>query len=140
MKKTLKFAVCCISLWIFCISFDMISLASAAAADANALYQPKGRRDPFVQLVAAGSAQRTGSLLAVEMPEDLIVEGIACDGQQGCIVIANGTVLREGEGAGNVKAVKIKQDGALFTVNEVEVFKPVYQDEEKTPMTPPASS
>lgn len=135
MKKALKSVICCISVWIFCISFDMISLTFAAAEN-TALYQAKGRRDPFVQLVSAGTAQRNGSLLAVEMPEDLVVEGIACDGQQGCIVIANGTVLREGESAGNVKAVKVRADGALFTVSEVEVFKPVYQQEEQKAQTP----
>ena len=132
MKEMLKFVMGCLSLWIFYISFAMISIADAAPASETAsLYQAKGRRDPFVQLVSAGSVQRTGSLMAVEMPEDLIVEGIACDAEKGCIVIANGTVMKQGESVGSVKALKIQNDGATFLVNEAEVFKTIYQEEEK---------
>ena len=98
-------------------------------ADQN-LYSARGKRDPFTQLISKTSRQASG-LIGVETAEELSVEGIVYDSAKGSIVIANGSVLREGEELGNVKVVKIKNDGVLFSVNGIESFKPIYQEDSK---------
>jgi hypothetical protein len=88
------------------------------------LYNPKGRRDPFIALVGS-SVRSTGNLLSVEGPEDLNVEGIAFD-PAGSVVVVNGSVMKEGETVGNVKVVRVGSTNATFEVNGFEFVKEVY--------------
>ena len=68
--------------------------------------------------------------MSVETIEELSVEGIVYD-PKGSVVIVNGTVLKEGEELGAVKVLKIQENGALFSINGVESFKPLYEDSKK---------
>ena len=118
----------CYFLWISVPAFGMISLTSEAGAEEK-LYSAKGKRDPFVQLVGSSSKASTGGLLGVESVEEILVEGIVQDADpKNSIVIANGSVLKEGEEIGNVKLLKIDRDGALFSVNGVEGRRELYQE------------
>ena len=107
----------------------MIFVEFAAEAAEEGLYNPRGKRDPFVPLVTTATRVSSG-LVSVENAEELTVEGIVYD-PKGSIVVVNGTVLKEGEELGAVKVLKIKSDGALFSVNGVEAFKPLYEDTKK---------
>ena len=95
------------------------------------LYTAKGKRDPFVQLVTTGARPSAGGLLSVESIEEITVEGIVYAGHKDSIVVANGSVMKEGDEVGNVKVLEIKPDGAVFAVNGVESYKPLYQEETK---------
>lgn len=118
-------------LWILTAAFGMIFLdIFNAVASEQTLYSAKGKRDPFVQLITMTSRVSAG-LVGVETLEEIVIEGIIYDSKKGSVVIANGSVLREGEELGNVKVIKIKPDGAVFSVNGVEGYKPMYQDEDK---------
>ena len=107
----------------------MISLCCCAVAAEEGLYNPHGKRDPFVSLVTTATRVSSG-LVSVENIEELNVEGIVYD-PKGSIIVVNGTVLKEGEELGAVKVLKIREDGALFSINGVESFKPLYEDSKK---------
>ena len=122
-------------LWLFPCLFGMIlsdSTAVRAAETESALYNAKGKRDPFVQLVATSAKLSAGGILSVESIEEITIEGIVIDANpKESIVIANGSVLKEGEEVGNVKVLQIKPEGAAFSVNGVDGYKPLYQGEVK---------
>ena len=118
-------------LWLFPLSFGIIQLVSQPCVAEESLYTAKGKRDPFVQLVTTGTRQAAGGLLSVESMEEITVEGIVYAGHKDSIVIANGSVMKEGDEVGNVKVLEIKPDGAVFSVNGVEAYKPLYQEEIK---------
>ena len=46
------------------------------------------------------------------------------------MLIANGTLLKEGEEQGAVKVLKIEPGGAHFSVNGIEGFRAQYQSEQ----------
>ena len=109
----------------------MIYPSYVAAADSGkAVYDPHGKRDPFMPLVTLATKVSSG-LLGVENIDEIVVEGIVYDPKKGSIVIASGSVLKEGEEFGNVKVVSIKPNGAEFSINGVQAFKALYQEEPK---------
>ena len=116
-------------LWILIISFG-IMMPNLAWADEEKLYTAEGHRDPFVQLVmVSGSRQTVSGLLGVENIDDIRVEGVVMDvDPRKSIIIANGTVLKEGDEFGSVKLLKIQADGGVFSVNGIEGFKALYQE------------
>jgi len=115
--------------WILFISFGNIMSAGTTLA-AELVYDPHGKRDPFVPLVTTQSKESSG-LLGVEQIEEVNVEGIVYDKKNGSVVILNGSVLKEGEEMGSVKVLGIKPDGVLLSLNGVEGFKTLYQEEKK---------
>jgi hypothetical protein len=117
-------------MWSFALCFGIIFCESAQA---EKLYASKGKRDPFVPLVTSGSKIGTAAgLAAVESVDEIVIEGLMFDSvPKNSVVVVNGSVLKEGDEVGNVKVLKIRQDGAQFSVNGIEGFKPLYQDESK---------
>lgn len=113
-------------LWILPIGFGMILVTPLSA---GTLYDPHGKRDPFVPLVSASS--RAWGLMGVETLDEIVVEGVVYDAKGGSIVIVNGTILKEGEEHGPLRVIQIRPDGAVFSVNGMEGFKPLYKDQGK---------
>jgi hypothetical protein len=119
-------------LWILLPMFGIMASHSGSAAEA--MYAAKGRRDPFVPLVGAAGTKTTAAkgIEAVETAEELTVEGVLMDADPNkTVVIVNGEVLKLGEGAGNVKVLKIDAKGALFSINGMEAYKQLYQEDQK---------
>ena len=115
--------------WNLLPAFGMIFMSSALIAAEESMYNAHGKRDPFIPLVTSTMKSSSSNLLGVETIDDLVVEGVVYDPQQGSVVIVNGTVLKEGEELGSVKVVKVKVDGAFFLINGVNGFKEIYQEE-----------
>jgi hypothetical protein len=120
--------------WLFYLAFGIIACEVSYAA--QSLYDAKGRRDPFTPLITSDAkVTKTGvvsGLMRVETLDEIIVEGVMNDNDpKKSVIILNGSVLREGEVAGNVKVVKLQADGAVISVNGVEGFKPIYKEENK---------
>ena len=113
-------------LWIVLMASGMISVSCFTDAAEEGLYNPRGKRDPFVSLVTTTTRVSSG-LVSVESIEELSMEGIVYD-PKGSVVIVNGTMLKEGEELGAVKVIKISPAGALFLINGVESFKSLYED------------
>ncbi|MGH7197807.1 MAG: hypothetical protein ACREH5_03600 [Candidatus Omnitrophota bacterium] len=105
----------------------MILSASELFAAEEVLYDAAGKRDPFVPLFAVGGGEG-GDLLSVNSVDELRVEGVVYDPAQGSIVVANGTVLKEGQEVGSVKVIRVGPKGAVFSVNGIEEFKPLYEE------------
>lgn len=105
----------------------MIFAASTAFCEESVLYDAQGKRDPFTPLVTTFTREASG-LLGAESLEDIVVEGIVYDPPSGSIVIANGTVMREGEEVGPVKLLSIEAQGAQFSVNGVEGYRALYEE------------
>ncbi len=118
----------CFFLWILSASFGMICDVEAATSGEDSLYHSHGKRDPFVPLITMTSREAAG-LLGVENIDDIIIEGIVYDPKHGSVAIVNGSVLQEGETLGNVKVIEIKPSGAMFSVNGIEGFKTMYQED-----------
>lgn len=115
-------------LWISGLTFGMI-FSEANAFAQEKLYNIKGKRDPFVQLIGASSKASTGGLLGVETLEEILIEGIVNDSNpKNSILVTNGMVMKEGDEVGNVKLLKIDPNGALFSVNGMEGYKTLYQE------------
>lgn len=115
-------------LWIPIFSSVMIVACQAHAAEKE-LYTAKGQRDPFVQLLSAGAKQAVSGLVGVDSLEDIRVEGVVADADPKLsIAIVNGTIMKSGDQVGVVKLLSISADGAAFSVNGVEGFKPLYQE------------
>lgn len=133
--KSYKISGIPIFLWILTISFDMMT-PRACLGEEIRLYSPQGKRDPFVALIGAtgaGPRQTPGGLAGVENIEEIRVEGIVIDSNpRMSVVIANGTMLKEGDEVGNVKLIKIQPDVAVFSVNGIEGISPLYQEESKS--------
>jgi len=107
----------------------MIGFAGTEEAQ---LYRARGRRDPFVPLVALTMKSSSSGLLGVESIDDIQIEGVVMDPDpRKSVVVVNGSVLKTGEEVGSVKVLSIRGDGAEFSVNGVEEFKPLYKDEVK---------
>ncbi len=115
-------------LWILLISFGTLSYSHAAEIDKKTLYDAERMRDPFTPLLSSAVHEVSG-LLGVESIDDITVEGIVYDPKNGSVAIANGSVLKENEEIGNVKALKIEPRKVLFLVNGIEGYKSLYQEE-----------
>ena len=110
----------------------MMGAREGACLEEGKLYQARAKRDPFVPLVASGMKPNAGGLMAVESPEQIQLEGIVTDPDpKKSIVVANGSVLKMNEEVGPVKVLKIEPGGVLFSINGMEAFKPLYQEETK---------
>jgi hypothetical protein len=96
---------------------------NAVVAQDNIAYESGGNRDPFVPLISGNKAGVQG-LFGVESADDLNLEGVIFDPDQGSLIIVNGVVLKEGESQENVKVLKVEKNGVSFEINELEVFKP----------------
>ena len=118
-------------LWILLFTFDTI-ITHRVFAEETRLYHAQGKRDAFVPLVALTMRQSASGLISVESVDEVQIEGVVMDANpRQSIVIANGSVLKEGEEVGSVKVLKIKPEGAVFSVNGIEAYKPLYQEEVK---------
>lgn len=115
-------------LWIICAAFGIICVDLAAYSANEAVYDAHGKRDPFLPLVSAGTAPAAG-LLGIETIDDVSIEGVVYDPQKGSVVIVNGSVLKEGAEVGNLKVVKVRSDGAVFAVNGIESFRPIFREQ-----------
>ena len=134
MKKLpqfIKIQQVTIFLWIVSSAFVIMVPRVGLGADQPRLYEARGKRDPFVSLVAGAVRQVSGDLAAVESLEDVHVEGVVMDADPRLsAVVANGTVLKTGDEVGLVRVLEIHPEGARFSVNGVEGFRLLYQQEE----------
>lgn len=113
-------------LWTLLFAFGIIVCENGATAGEEVSYSARGRRDPFTPLVTQAVRAASG-LSGIESIEEVTIEGIVYDPKNGSVVVLNGSVLKEGEEAGNFKVLQIKPDGAWFLINGTKVFKPMYQ-------------
>ena len=116
--------------WLLSGAFGMIFSFRTVAAAPEDLYDAHVKRDPFVPLVTQNSRQVASGLIGVETLDEITIQGIVYDPKNGSMVIANNSVLKEGEEQGAVKVLKIESGGALFSVNGIEGFKAQYQSEQ----------
>ncbi len=114
-------------LWILLLTFGTLFASGSLYAGEEFVYDPKGRRDPFLPLVTAQSRDAAG-LMGIESGDDIAIEGIVYD-PKGSMVIVNGSVMKEGEESGNLKVVSIDPKGVVFAVNGIEEYKPLYREE-----------
>lgn len=117
-------------LWIFVSVFVMILGTESLHSADESLYNPRGKRDPFMPLVSLNS-RSSGGITGVENEGDVVIEGIVYDAKKGSVVIVNGVVLRSGDEVGSVKVLKIQPEGALFLINGAEVYKAMYKEDSK---------
>lgn len=95
-------------------------LAGGLAAPAQAAYQSKGKRDPFVPLVTLDGQRihppgsedgREGGL------GSLVLQGIVFDPKADSYAVISGQVVREQEELEGAKVVRIEPDGVTVLVD-----------------------
>ena len=101
-----------ITLSIFCILF--LVCGARIFAEEQFVYDAKGKRDPFTQLVTAD-----GRLLKLDQEEqagiaNLSVEGIIYDQNGLSYAIVNGEVVKVGDYVNDYQVLKIEKDRIIF--------------------------
>ncbi|MCM8812012.1 MAG: general secretion pathway protein GspB [Candidatus Omnitrophica bacterium] len=87
-----------------------------------ASYDPKGKRDPFVQLITADGQRIFPPGLDEEdfvptTTTDLVLQGILFDPASESFAVINGEVLKEQEEFDGIKVLKIEPDIVTLMVN-----------------------
>lgn len=85
-----------------------------AFAQADFVYQSKGKRNPFIPLVS-----KDGRLMKLEKEEggkqsDLLVDGLIYDKHGVSYALVNGRVVGTGDYAGEYRVLKISKDRIAF--------------------------
>lgn len=121
-RKVINF----IFFWIFLTNVCILcSLTYVAHASDKVVYNSHERRDPFKPLLRGKKIITVVSgLYGVESVDQIRLEGLVYDPQRGSLVIANDTVLGEGESEADVKVLEIKEDGVVFEILGKIEFKP----------------
>lgn len=79
------------------------------------IYYTKGRRDPFIPLVLGGRRAYLG-LEAVEMLDDVKLEGIVFDPFGKSMAMLNGEIVEEGKRIHNIEIIKIHDDAIIIKI------------------------
>lgn len=112
-----------IFLWIFLAQFSIVSANTQPVPTPEVVkYTQQDQRDPFQPLMTGKKGDFAG-LFGVESVDDIALGGIVID-PSGSLVLANGVVLQEGEITGHIKVVEVREDGVVFSINEIVQFKP----------------
>lgn len=83
-------------------------------------YEPRGKRDPFVPLIGQGKASAMVGLEDVASISDVKLEGIAVNAKGKRVAVLNGELLKEGDGRGIIKVLKITTKSATLIVGGKE--------------------
>ena len=109
------------------ISLFILIITSSAFCESEFVYDAKGRRNPFIQLVTP-----EGRLLKLDKQDQnssggLSIEGIIYDKFGRCFAIVNSTVVGIGDSVGDYQVLKILEDKVIFIKDgeplEVELTK-----------------
>lgn len=111
---------CCLLLVTGVVSFFLVSFAQD-----EFLYDPKGKRNPFIPLVTSD-----GRLLKLDKEEtagDLAIEGIIYDKNGRSYAIVNGIIAEVGGFVDDYQVLKIEENKIIFVkegqIKEVEFKK-----------------
>mgnify|MGYP001602252504 CR=1 FL=1 len=91
---------------IFC------ALCNIAFAQEGFIYDPKGKRNPFIALVT-----QDGRLMKLDKEEakgDLSIEGIIYDKYGRSLAIVNGSVSGVGDAVGGYQVLKVEENKVIF--------------------------
>jgi hypothetical protein len=116
-------------LWIILNISSIVFMKYTPAEEETIIYDGKGKRDPLMPLIKQRTTTEVSGLEGVESIDQVGLEGVVYDPSGVSMVIINGVVLREGEKEHAVEVIKIRENGALFRINEEESFKAYEFDE-----------
>ena len=103
---------------------------SGAFAEEAYVYDPHGKRDPFVPLLGV-SARAAGSLEDIMGIEDVSLQGVAVDSTGGKVVVINGEMIAEGQTIGRLTIKKILNEEVVLIIDENEYTLNIYKDENR---------
>ncbi len=107
----------------------MIPLFAGRVEAEEVNYDSGGRRDPFISLASTSSGMLSG-LAGVTQISQIEIEGLVYDPPNGSLLIANGVFLKQGQTEAKVKLLKVTPVGAHFLVNDLEGYKPLYEEKD----------
>ncbi len=100
------------------VIFIFIFCNIALAAETKPFkYDAKGKRDPFIPIFS-GEPKSFNTLESIGAMEDLMLEGILWDPNGNSAAIINGSILKEGEAANNVRILKITPKSVYVVIND----------------------
>lgn len=102
--------------------------AAGVFAEEAYVYDPHGRRDPFVPLLGV-SARTAGSLEDIMGIEDVSFQGVAVDSAGRKVVVINGEMIVEGQTIGRLTIKKILNEEVILIIDENEYTLNIYKDE-----------
>ncbi|MBP7056736.1 MAG: hypothetical protein KBB52_07775 [Candidatus Omnitrophica bacterium] len=98
----------------------MIAFSLNDVESQSNLYDPKGKRDPFVPLIGQGRTSARINLEDVASIADIKLEGIAVGANGKRVAALNGELLKQGDGIGIVKVIKIEAKSVVLTIGGKE--------------------
>ncbi|MFH0855057.1 MAG: hypothetical protein V1869_00865 [Candidatus Omnitrophota bacterium] len=116
--------------WRLLVTLFLLCFFSISLAQEDFVYQPKGRRNPFIPLVT-----KDGQLLKLDreresLPDGLSVDGIIYDKQGVSYALVNGRVIGVGDYAGDYRVLKIEDYKVTFLIGGQVKEVPIYSREE----------
>ena len=93
----------CQRLLILCLILSHFSVAFAQ----EFRYDSHGHRDPFLPPVQ-------GTVETIKTREEIHLEGIVFDPNQGSVAIVNGQMIKEGDSVAGLLLVKLEENKAVF--------------------------
>ena len=117
MKKNFWFMAWCLGAGVLCLTV-ILTLANqySYAAEERIIYDSKNKRDPFIPLV--GKGMRLLVPQEAKSIENIILEGIVFDPEQGSLVIINGEIFKEGDSIGGFILSKVTRKSVILTKDE----------------------
>lgn len=125
MYKTVVYAFALMACLSVCVSYGYC----AQNSDIGFIYDPEGKRDPFVSLIGQERSAGAG-LETVASPEELKLEGIAIGSGGKEIAILNGRIVKENDKFGSLLIKKITRKSVEFSI-EGRDYKLTLQEPEK---------
>ncbi|MFA5356569.1 MAG: hypothetical protein WC301_04100 [Candidatus Omnitrophota bacterium] len=96
----------------YIIIFCLLVWASCAFSAENAVYDPQGRRNPFIPLITPDG--RLLKLDRLEGEDGLLLEGIIYDENGLSYAIVNGQVAKVNDKVGDYHILKIEEERVVF--------------------------
>ena len=128
MKKNFWFMVWCLGSGVWCLTV-ILTLANqySYAAEERFIYDSKNKRDPFIPLI--GKGMRFLVPQEAKSIENIILEGIVFDPEQGSLAIINGEVFKEGDSIGGLILSEVTKKSVVLTKDEKDYTITLIEEE-----------
>ena len=128
MKKNFWFMACCLVLGVWCLTL-ILALANqySYAAGERFVYSTKNKRDPFIPLV--GKGMRLLVPQEAKSIENIVLEGIVFDPEQGSLAIINGEIFKEGDSMGGFILSEVTEKSVILTKDEKDYTVVLVEEE-----------
>ena len=119
---------CCLVLGVWCLTVILtLTNQYSYAAGERFVYSTKNKRDPFIPLV--GKGMRLLVPQEAKSIENIVLEGIVFDPEQGSLAIINGEIFKEGDSMGGFILSEVTEKSVILTKDEKDYTVVLVEEE-----------